>query len=144
MRFLHGYGHPLWCASSPGWICLRCALPRLDVLRIACPGGSPAAARSALRLWVQVPRVVRFWQGPRPSAFGALLADRLAGPRIGALQLPASHACARSALQKTIPETGLFFTISETGSQKRPFFELTGNSDTLPICLKCIHNSVNI
>lgn len=122
MRFLHGYGHPLWCALPPGWwfpFPVRFPGGVAGQYQPVCPGGSPSAARSALRLWVQVmgPAAARsaLLAGSRPGAYGALLADRLAGPRIGALQLPASHACARSALQKTILETGLFLPPGRSG-----------------------------
>lgn len=128
MRFLHGYGHPLWCASPPGWwfpFPVRFPGGVAGQYQPVCPGGSPAAARRCASVmgpgWVQQPRMVRFWQGPRPGAYGTLPADRLAGPRIGALQLPAPHACARSALQKTILEQVCFYHLEDPGPRRGHF-----------------------
>lgn len=142
MRFLYGYGHPLWCAFPMGWTCPRYSLPRLDVLRIACPGGSPAAARwCASVIGPAAAHGALLAGSPFPGAYGTLLADRLAGSRIGALRSGPPHACARSALQKTILENSTIFTTWQIRSQKRPFFKLSEYSDILTRCRYCIHNS---
>ena len=141
---------PWWCrwpvsAIMSRWIPNGCALVRFGY-------GS--------RLWVQQPRVVRCWQGLRPGAYGMLLADRLAGPRIGALQLPAPHACAHKCASENHPGNRSIFTtwqirvpeeaIFRICRQLWKFIEMTemyiqlGQYQNCTKCLNCMLNRHNL
>lgn len=102
---------PWWCrwpvsASMPWWITNGCAHKCASVMGPGC--------RSSSRAWCASGRV-------HATVLRCASADRLAGPRICALQLPAPYACARNALQKTILETGLFLPPGRSGPRRGHF-----------------------